>query len=140
MRSPLVAGVRGARRTIHTSTIRRDSELGGLKVSMPLCFLLVLLTCPLKDLMAQFQNPSSPFHIAPGSSGPASPDDRTSSQALPSSSSTSSSPSGPSRTEEGEQLYAVGKQAGMDFFRKDGWDTRGILEWPFAWGDCDMFQ
>jgi hypothetical protein len=31
---------------------------------------------------------------------------------------------------------------GYKTFQEEGYDTdpRGILEWPVAWGDCDMFQ
>jgi len=25
-------------------------------------------------------------------------------------------------------------------FKADGYDVQGTLEWPVAWGDCDMFQ
>jgi hypothetical protein len=28
----------------------------------------------------------------------------------------------------------------LDMFRADGYDVEGTLEWPVAWGDCDMFQ
>jgi hypothetical protein len=31
---------------------------------------------------------------------------------------------------------------GIEFFKSEGYDSDlgGILEWPVAWGDCDMFQ
>ena len=32
------------------------------------------------------------------------------------------------------------REAGMKYFRENGYDSIGILEWPVAWGDCDMFQ
>ena len=28
----------------------------------------------------------------------------------------------------------------MEMFRAEGFDVEGTLEWPVAWGDCDMFQ
>jgi len=28
----------------------------------------------------------------------------------------------------------------MEMFRAEGYDVEGTLEWPVAWGDCDMFQ
>ena len=32
------------------------------------------------------------------------------------------------------------REAGHKYFQENGYDDIGILEWPVAWGDCDMFQ
>jgi hypothetical protein len=29
---------------------------------------------------------------------------------------------------------------GRRWFKERGFDEKGRLEWPVAWGDCDMFQ
>ncbi|WVQ94184.1 hypothetical protein IAU59_001262 [Kwoniella sp. CBS 9459] len=32
------------------------------------------------------------------------------------------------------------KERALGHFRENGYDTAGVLTWPVAWGDCDMFQ
>ncbi|OCF34864.1 hypothetical protein I317_07296 [Kwoniella heveanensis CBS 569] len=32
------------------------------------------------------------------------------------------------------------KQRAVQYFKENGYDTAGVLTWPVAWGDCDMFQ
>jgi len=34
----------------------------------------------------------------------------------------------------------VARKSAMEWFEKEGYDLKGMLEWPVAWGDCDMFQ
>lgn len=36
--------------------------------------------------------------------------------------------------------FAQSRMAALEMFTADGYDTQGTLEWPVAWGDCDMFQ
>ena len=36
--------------------------------------------------------------------------------------------------------FAQSRVEAMEMFRADGYDVQGTLEWPVAWGDCDMFQ
>ncbi|WVR03059.1 hypothetical protein IAU60_000048 [Kwoniella sp. DSM 27419] len=32
------------------------------------------------------------------------------------------------------------KEKAVEYFREQGYDTAGVLTWPVAWGDCDMFR
>ncbi|ORX35066.1 hypothetical protein BD324DRAFT_116254 [Kockovaella imperatae] len=35
---------------------------------------------------------------------------------------------------------AKSREAAFTYFKENGYDDIGVLEWPVAWGDCDMFQ
>jgi hypothetical protein len=67
-------------------------------------------------------DPKSPYYNPPGTKGPASPDEA------------------PTRQVVDVDVCAEAREAGRRFFRDEGFDVRGMLEWPVAWGDCDMFQ
>jgi hypothetical protein len=41
---------------------------------------------------------------------------------------------------EEDDGFAQSRLEALEMFRADGYDVRGTLEWPVAWGDCDMFQ
>lgn len=98
-----------------------------------------------QELLNKFKDPSSHYHIPPGSKGPEHEDDHTSSR-HPSSSSTSSSSStlasssisisSSTTTDE----FTQSRIKAMEMFSNDRYDVNGTLEWPVAWGDCDMFQ
>jgi hypothetical protein len=107
----------------------------------------------------KFKDPSSHYHIPPGSRGPINEEDHTSSRdpsslsssptssssttntSFSSSSSTSTSASKVGSVKENEDDgFAQSRVEAMKMFRADGYDVEGTLEWPVAWGDCDMFQ
>lgn len=86
----------------------------------------------LQNLLAKFHDPQSPYYIPPGSKGPIDENDH----------STSKPPMDPKEV----ATYGSGKQYDQSradarkWFSSQGFDPRGTLEWPVAWGDCDMFQ
>jgi hypothetical protein len=105
----------------------------------------------------KFKDPSSHYHIPPGSRGPideedhsssgdpSSPSSASSTTTTSSSSSSSFSTSTPaskfgSVKEMSDDGFAQSRVEAMKMFRADGYDVEGTLEWPVAWGDCDMFQ
>jgi len=104
--------------------------------------------------LEKFKDPSSHYHIPPGTRGPEHEDDHSSSRHPTTTSSTSTSDSAatfsssssslasPSSTakESGGDEYQQSRLAAMEMFRAEGYDVEGTLEWPVAWGDCDMFQ
>ncbi|WVF66574.1 hypothetical protein IAT40_001314 [Kwoniella sp. CBS 6097] len=165
----------------------------------------------LRELYAKFQDPTSHYHIPPGTNGPEHEEDHTSSRdpsqveaefaepaidpslfsartaqklglapsSSPSASTTNTSGSTsrkvwtprqkPSSARLGVPLTRpsiqwsepssdpVGgrstphdrpwleeasgrKEKALEYFRENGYDTAGVLTWPVAWGDCDMFQ
>ena len=104
--------------------------------------------------MEKFKDPSSHYHIPPGTSGPSHEEDHStsrhpstaSSASLPSNPESSSSATGSkvafdSKLAEGEgDDYHESRLVAMEMFKAEGYDVEGTLEWPVAWGDCDMFQ
>lgn len=46
----------------------------------------------------------------------------------------------PSIPSVSEDKFATAREEGKAYFEQEGYDDKGILEWPVAWGDCDMFQ
>lgn len=106
--------------------------------------------------MAQFKDPNSPFHIPPGEVGPSDENDHSTSRPLPhhpvsADLSVSGGPSGPSTPSAGatagssvsgldDATLERGREGAKAYFAQEGYDLRGSLEWPVAWGDCDMFQ
>ncbi|EIN06231.1 Thioesterase/thiol ester dehydrase-isomerase [Punctularia strigosozonata HHB-11173 SS5] len=84
-----------------------------------------LLRCPLRtsraystiqQLQAAFRDPNSPFHIPPGSTGPATP-----------------------HPEVNEGELSVEDEARQSLL-KAGYDPRSFWEQPIVWGDHDAFQ
>ena len=104
--------------------------------------------------MNKFKDPSSHYHIPPGSRGPINEEDHSSSRepsslsssassTSTSASSTSSSSTSTSASEVGsvkDDGFEQSRVEALEIFRADGYDVEGTLEWPVAWGDCDMFQ
>ena len=99
--------------------------------------------------MDKFKDPSSHYHIPPGSRGPIDEEDHSSSRDPSSLSSSSGSSSSASASTSASKLavskneddgFAQSRLEAMDMFRADGYDVQGTLGWPVAWGDCDMFQ
>jgi anti-sigma28 factor (negative regulator of flagellin synthesis) len=101
----------------------------------------------------KFKDPSSHYHIPPGSRGPIDEEDHTSSRepsSLSSSSSTTTTSSSSSTSTPASQVgslresqdhgFEQSRVEALKMFRADGYDVEGTLEWPVAWGDCDMFQ
>jgi len=84
-----------------------------------------------KELLDKFKDPSSHYHIPAGSKGPEHEEDH----------STSRDPASIS-TQESADEYELSRVEALNMFENEGYDThpKGILEWPVAWGDCDMFQ
>ncbi|KAK8844738.1 hypothetical protein IAR55_006588 [Kwoniella newhampshirensis] len=119
----------------------------------------------LRDLIAKFQDPTSHYHIPPGTSGPQHEEDHSTSRSPlnlghgsePSASSTSTPKSASSlssttttatgsigRKVENDRPWlnddSPRKAEALRYFTEKGYDTAGVLTWPVAWGDCDMFQ
>jgi len=103
----------------------------------------------------KFKDPSSHYHIPPGSRGPIDEEDHSSSRepSTLSSSASSTSTSASSSTSTSTSASEVGsvkdslddgfgqsRVEALEMIRADGYDVEGTLEWPVAWGDCDMFQ
>lgn len=99
--------------------------------------------------MSNFKDPSSPFYIAPGEVGPASPDDHTVSRPLPGqedaakdwkaprfSTGVDRTPAPPHMSQE----YDRARATGHEWFDSNGFDPEGRLEWPCAWGESDMYK
>lgn len=152
----LARGIPASRRTyIRTTQPIQDEEITKLNVCHQ--------TSPLansreradkEELMERFKDPSSHYHIPPGTNGPSHEEDHSTSRTPFSSSSissTSSTSASSSTTNSGstQYLHKEGEEGdgyeesrleAMKMFKAEGYDTEGILEWPVAWGDCDMFQ
>ena len=105
----------------------------------------------LQELLSKFRDPKSPYYIAPGTHGPAHPDDHSTSHHHHHHHhyNTFHGPAttgGEGKANLGDQKfgegtgYAASKGRAFEHFESAGYDTKGTLEWPVAWGDCDMFQ
>ncbi|ORY27339.1 HotDog domain-containing protein [Naematelia encephala] len=114
----------------------------------------------LEELFAKFRDPTSHYHLPAGTSGPSHEEDHTTSRLplglqLPASSSSFSSTnasssyssisgtsasSSSSSTAIVESNNSESRDLAYTYFREEGFDLRGVLEWPVAWGDCDMFR
>ncbi|KAL7419699.1 hypothetical protein Q5752_005615 [Cryptotrichosporon argae] len=140
------------RRHLSTTPLVLDSSLGRLN-----------------DLMAKFRDPASPYHIPAGSAGPRGPDDHASS-GLPAGLAWSepsdlgeageaagagadgsggagagtvgmgSDGGGALGQVHGNPAFDAARDEARRFFSHEGYDTRALLEWPIAWGECDMFR
>jgi hypothetical protein len=77
-----------------------------------------------QKLQAAFRDPSSPFHIAPGSHGPCSQEDTTHAQF----------------SSLAAQAYPNARGEALEKFRADGFDMTSCWEQAIAWGDHDSFQ
>lgn len=91
-------------------------------------------------LLDKFNNPSSPFYMAPGEKGPAWPepgDDNPSAgaEAAPTHSSTST-PGWPHDMPD----YAEARTMAQAYAREHGFDLDSVVEWPVAWGETDQFR
>lgn len=105
----------------------------------------------LKELYDKFKDPNTHYHIPDGTSGPAHEDDHSTSRSLPSVSSTLTSTSTSNNTRAKSKTESKSdrpwlesergvEQRALEYFREEGYDIRGVLQWPVAWGDCDMFH
>ncbi|KAK1921387.1 HotDog domain-containing protein [Papiliotrema laurentii] len=87
----------------------------------------------LQNLLAKFHDPQSPYYIPPGTKGPVDEHDHSGSRA-------------PGPAERAVERYGISddyersRREASKWFAENGYDARGQLEWPVAWGDCDMFQ
>jgi len=82
----------------------------------------------ISDLQAAFCDPTSPFHIPPGSQGPESPDDPPVLQT-----STGSS-------EPCQEFIADALEQAREKLRVAGFDPKSFWEQRIVWGDHDAFQ
>ncbi|BEJ06485.1 hypothetical protein CcaverHIS641_0310070 [Cutaneotrichosporon cavernicola] len=105
-------------------------------------------TCAVRkvdDLLAKFKNPSSPYYMAPGEVGPASPDDHTVSRPLPEEDVDWVAPPF-TRHDRAPKLphmdrgYDRQRATVHEWFDSNGFDSEGRVEWPVAWGDSDMYR
>ncbi|TYJ57452.1 hypothetical protein B9479_001769 [Cryptococcus floricola] len=112
----------------------------------------------LQELYAKFQDPTSHYHIPPGTNGPEHEEDHASSRtpdlptllAKAASIVQSTSSTAQSQAVHGDREIANDRpwqnaesgaqQKALDYFRQEGHDTVGVLTWPVAWGDQDSFQ
>ncbi|ODO00325.1 hypothetical protein I350_06958 [Cryptococcus amylolentus CBS 6273] len=112
----------------------------------------------LQELYAKFQDPTSHYHIPPGTNGPEHEEDHASSRtpdlptllAKAASIVQSTSSTAESQAVHGDREIANDRpwqnaeggaqQKALDYFRQEGHDTVGVLTWPVAWGDQDSFQ
>ncbi|GMK53541.1 hypothetical protein CspeluHIS016_0101270 [Cutaneotrichosporon spelunceum] len=97
------------------------------------------------DLMAKFKNPASPYYLAPGEVGPASPDDHTVSRPLPGDSVEWDAPAFATsdrapKLPHMDRGYDRERATAHEWFDSNGFDTEGRVEWPVAWGDSDMYR
>jgi hypothetical protein len=108
-----------------------DDEMSRLNVRQLKAIHVLFLAEPKKELLDKFKDPSSHYHIPEGSKGPEHEEDHSSSR----------EPTAGS-TRETQDDYESSRIEAMKMFENEGYDThpKGILEWPVAWGDCDMFQ
>lgn len=101
-----------------------------------------------QDLLGKFSDPSSPFYLAPGEVGPASPDDHTVARALPGQELEAAGWTPPVVNPDGDSVDMAPhldpklnrtRAAIHEWFDSNGFDPKGRLEWPVAWGEQDMF-
>ncbi len=129
-----------------------SSQDDSIKVSQARCqrstiatpiFLTVppLALCNISQkLQDAFKDPSSPFHLPPGTPGPSD------APHIPDPSSSSSSTPGPPSSHQSAYLYAsqngysIPKADGQAKGKGKGDDSPGVIEWPVAWGEMDMFR
>ncbi|KAH7905064.1 HotDog domain-containing protein [Hygrophoropsis aurantiaca] len=91
---------------------------------------------PLNSLQAAFKDPSSPFHLAPGTAGPASPD-----EVPDNSSSTVGSKAQPQPVHS--SLTKLSNDAATEARAKlidRGYDASSLWEQSIVWGHHDAFQ
>lgn len=97
--------------------------------------------------MNKFQDPTSPYYMAPGEVGPASPDDHTVSRPLPGqhapgwsappfSTTADRTPAPPHMSRD----YDRNRATAHEWFDSNGFDPEGRIEWPCAWGEIDMYR
>jgi hypothetical protein len=118
-------------RALHTSAAARDSD--GFRIN---------------DLMAKFKNPASPYYLAPGEVGPASPEDHTVSRPLPGQEAAAGDWVPPPFTTHDrapklphmDRGYDRVRATAHEWFDSNGFDSEGRVEWPVAWGDSDMYR
>lgn len=91
----------------------------------------------LVNLLAKFHDPASPYYIPPGTTGPVDENDHSSSRPP-----RSRQHSNQSNSSGSGAKYQKSRELGLEEFRKEGFATQPheVLEWPVAWGNCDMFN
>ncbi|ODN89696.1 hypothetical protein L198_06387 [Cryptococcus wingfieldii CBS 7118] len=112
----------------------------------------------LQELYAKFQDPTSHYHIPPGTNGPEHEEDHASSRTPDLPTLLAKAASIVQSTSSTAEIQAVhgdreiandrpwqnaeggAQQKALDYFRQEGHDTVGVLTWPVAWGDQDSFQ
>ncbi|KAF8887356.1 HotDog domain-containing protein [Infundibulicybe gibba] len=82
-------------------------------------------TSSISDLQHAFRDPSSPYHIPPGTQGPESPD---------------SPPSSPIQLGTFPESTSDALQEARDKLLAAGFDPTSFWEQPIVWGDLDSFQ
>ncbi|CAK9780581.1 unnamed protein product [Cutaneotrichosporon oleaginosum] len=99
----------------------------------------------INDLLAKFKNPGSPYYLAPGEVGPASPEDHSVSRPLAGQDVAWVPP--PFRTRDRAPKlphmdggYDRVRATVHEWFDSNGFDAEGRVEWPVAWGDSDMYR
>ncbi|KAH7890984.1 Thioesterase/thiol ester dehydrase-isomerase [Phlebopus sp. FC_14] len=104
----------------------------------------ILSGSTIQSLQAAFRDPSSPFHIPPGTTGPASPDDPPESygqfRAPVDSDDASSSPlNGAAESSESSTVADAAAQA-RDKLISLGYDASSLWEQSIVWGHHDAFR
>ncbi|WWD22708.1 hypothetical protein CI109_107201 [Kwoniella shandongensis] len=121
-------------RNLHTSTKMLDDQ-----------------SARLRELYAKFQDPTSHYHIPPGTNGPEHEEDHSTSrppitlttQAQAQAQAGSAIQLQSRETPDDRPWLNEGsgkKELALRYFREQGYDTAGVLTWPVAWGNCDTFQ
>nr|ODN86988.1 hypothetical protein L203_03762 [Cryptococcus depauperatus CBS 7841] len=110
-------------------------------------------TARLQKLYAKFQDPTSHYHLPPGTGGPGHEQDHASnrmpeiSKTVASNSTTThllSASTGPTELSNTSAMSGSfegrSEEEALKYFEQHGHDTVGLLKWPVAWGDQDTFQ
>jgi hypothetical protein len=90
-------------------------------------------TDPLKLLTDQFKDPSTPYYLAPGTSGPAHEDDHQGS-------SWTSLAEHVAWPTPSEPDYSAARRSSAEHAIKQGLDVRSRVEVQVAWGEEDKFR
>jgi len=90
--------------------------------------------------MEAFRDPSSPFHLAPGTVGPASPDPPSEAELLHTLAQSEIAPSVTERAIEKAIEAVDSAEEGRKKLLEMGFDPGSFWEQPVVWGDHDAFQ
>lgn len=90
-----------------------------------------------QSLLNNFNDPSSPFYMAPGEKGPAWPEPGGDEQ-QPSATTATASPAlaWPHNMPD----YAESREMARTYAQEHGFNLDSIVEWPVAWGETDQFR